>query len=270
MTTKKIIRRVFKRAIVVVPLAYFYWPFVATVFATGIYDVLRQHSKNKAFLFKQYFFENGTLTWLFSPLNTLIDIISLPFINKQIYKLEDLPKAHQEEIHMVLNEVPKKQLNAILADLNSNSERSMLFYKWYGYNVDNSYPVPLFHRNFKRIKTIGISSFSPQASTSQHFGWLRAGIRVLINIDEDVQGNAYLEVNDETHSWKDDGPLFIFDDTVMHQSFNKSDKRRNNLFIDIARPTPFPFLIDFIFLVFGFISTSIKAFSNLSNWKVVK
>ena len=270
MTARKIIRRIFKRAIILVPMAYFYWPAVATFMATGIYDVLRQHKKDKAFIFKQYFFENGTLTWLFSPLNTLIDIISLPFINKQIYKLEDLPKKHQEEVRTILNEVPKKQLNDTLDALNDSSERSMLFYKWYGYNVDNNYPVELFHRNFKTVKTIGISSFNAHASTSEHFGWLRAGIRVLINIDEDVQGEAYLEVNDQTHSWKDDGPLFIFDDTVLHQSFNKSDKRRNNLFIDIARPTPFPFLINGLFAIFGFISTSVSFFRNLSNWKVVK
>jgi Aspartyl/Asparaginyl beta-hydroxylase len=270
MTSKKIIRRAIKRGIVLVPLAYFYWPVVAIFFTTGIYDVLRQKTKKKAFLFKQYFFENGTLTWIFSPLNTLIDIICLPFINKQIYKLEELPKLHQEEIQSILNEVPKKKLNDILEELNSSSERSMLFYKWYGYNVDNSYPVPLFHRKFKRIKTIGISSFNAQASTSQHFGWLRGGIRVLVNIDKDVQGNAYLEVNDRTHSWKEDGPLFIFDDTVLHQSFNLSDKRRNNLFIDIARPTPFPFLINSLFGIFGFISTKVSVFSSLSNWKVVK
>ena len=270
MTTKKFIRRVFKRSIIILPIAYFYWPAAAIFFGAGIYDVLRQNKKDKASLFKQYFFESGTLTWLFSPLNTFIDIVSLPFINKQIYKLEDLPQKHQEDIKTILKEVPKKQLNDILEELNSNSERSMLFYKWYGYNVENNQPVPLFHRNFKTVKTIGISSFNPHASTSQHFGWLRAGIRVLINIDEDVQGNAYLEVNDQTHSWKEDGPLFIFDDTVLHQSFNKSDKRRNNLFIDIRRPAGLPFIIDFIFLVFGFVSTSIKAFSKLSNWKVVK
>ncbi|MGB0806618.1 MAG: aspartyl/asparaginyl beta-hydroxylase domain-containing protein, partial [Salibacteraceae bacterium] len=268
MTTRKILRRAFKRAIVLGPIAYFYWPVVAVFFVTGTYDVLRHHTKDKALIFRQYFFESGTLTWLFSPLNTLIDILSLPFINKQIYKLEDLPKKHQADIQTILDEVPKKQLNETLEKLEADTERSMLFYKWYGYNVDNSYPVPLFHRKFKTIKTIGISSFNPHASTSQHFGWLRAGIRVLINIDEDVQGEAYLEVNGQTHSWKDDGPLFIFDDTVLHQSFNKSGKRRSNLFIDIARPTPFPFVMDFIFWLFGLISTSFKAFRNLSNWKV--
>ena len=56
MTARKIIRRIFKRAIVLVPMAYFYWPAVATFMATGIYDVLRHHKKDKAFIFKQYFF----------------------------------------------------------------------------------------------------------------------------------------------------------------------------------------------------------------------
>ena len=34
--------------------------------------------------------------------------------------------------------------------------------------------------------------------------------------------------------------LFIFDDTLLHQSFNKSDKVRYCLFVDILRPAPSP------------------------------
>ena len=270
MTARKFIRRFIKRSIVLVPIAYFNWPLVAIYFATGFYDVMRQKNKDKLFILGQYFYGNGTLAWIFSPLNTFIDIISLPFINKQIYTLDQLPKKHREEVETILNEVPKKELNNTLRALDSSSNRSMLFYKWYGFNVETNHPVELFHRKFKTVKTIGISSFNAQAKTDEHFGWLRAGIRVLINIDEDVHEGAYINVNNQKHVWKDDGPLFIFDDTVLHQSVNFTDQKRNVLFIDIRRPSPLPFISNSIFGIFGFISTKVPGFQSLSNWKVLK
>lgn len=270
MTKKKFIKRLTKRLIVLAIFSLIYWPLPALYLATGIYDVLRQKNKNKNFIFQQYFLVNGTLVWIFSPLNTLIDILCLPYLNKQIYKLEDLPKKHREEITRILEHTPNKMLTDALDELSSASERSMMFYKWYGFNVDNSYPCPLFHENFSRVLTIGVSSFKPNSQTSQHFGWLRAGIRVLINIDEDVDERAYLDVNNQQHVWKTDGPLFIFDDTVLHQSFNNSDKTRNCLFIDVVRPSLIPVIIKSTVKAFGFLSTRISAFSKLSKWKVVK
>lgn len=71
----------------------------------------------------------------------------------------------------------------------------------------------------------------PESKTSQHFGWFRAGTRVLVNIDENVDEKAYIDVNNQRHVWKKDGLLFIFDDTVLHQSFNLSEKSRNCLFM---------------------------------------
>lgn len=270
MTTKKLIRRLTKRGIALAIFAYLYWPLPVLYLITGFYDVIRQKNRDKNFVFKQYFLVNGTLAWIFSPLNTLIDIISLPYINKQVYQLEDLPKRHQEEIKTILNEAPNAQLVQSLEELAIAEERTMLFYKWYGMNVQNNYPCELFHRNFSRVLTIGISSFKAQAETSAHFGWLRAGVRVLINIDAEVGEGAYIDVNNQRHVWKTDGPLFIFDDTVLHQSFNLTDKRRNCLFIDITRPSALPFLINGLVKFFGFISTSVPGFSSLSKWKVVK
>jgi len=270
MNTKKLIRRLGKRGIILIPMIYFFYPIVIIYLVTGFYDVIRQKNINKTFLFKQYFLGNGTLTWIFSPLNMLIDIFSLPFINRQVYNINQLPEKFQKEINTLLNETPKQEIRNILSELNSSSKRTMLFYKWYSYNIKNNYTVPLFHRKFKYIKTIGISNFNPQTSTSKHFGWLRAGIRVLINIDENTKEGAYIDVNNQRHVWKTDGNLFIFDDTVLHQSFNLTDQRRSCLFVDILRPSPLLFIPNTIFRSMGFISTKFKGFQNLSNWEVIK
>ena len=268
MTRKKLIKRLVKRFLVLAPITYFFWPLTAAYLVTGFYDIFRQKNKDKYWVFMQYFMENGLLTWTFSPINTAIDILSLPFINKQIYKLEDLPKKHQEEIRTLLQETPIYDVSAAMNKLASES-RSMMFYKWYGQNVQASFPCDLFHKNFKTILTIGVSNFKSKAKTSAHFGWLRAGVRVLINIDDAPDEKAYIDVNGQRHTWKIDGPLFIFDDTVMHQSFNESDQDRNCLFIDVVRPSYVPFIIGGFVKMLGFASINIPGFNKLSNWKAV-
>lgn len=270
MEPKVFLRRIIKRGIAVVVITWLYWPLTALFITTGLYDVLRHKNKELGKVFTQYFMVNGTLTWIFSPFNVFIDIVTLPFINKQVYKLEDLPRLHQEEITTILNETPKEYLVNALDELGKANERTMLFYKWYGYNVENNYPCELFHRPFKRVLTIGVSSFGAHSETRPHFGWSRAGVRVLINIDDVVGDDAYLDTNNQRHVWKTDGPLFIFDDTVLHQSVNRTDTARNNLFIDVTRPSMVPWFINGIVKFFGFISTSVPGFNKLSNWKVVK
>ena len=97
-----------------------------------------------------------------------------------------------------------------------------------------------------------------------------AAVLVLINIDENVSDQAYIDVNNKRHVWQTDGPLFIFDDTVLHKSFNLSDKPRNCLFIDVIRPSLIPFVINFIFKLLLCISVKIPCFSKLSKWQPIK
>lgn len=270
MTKTKLIKRLLKRIIPLAIIAFIYWPITALFLVTGFYDVLRQKNRNIGHVMYKYFLVNGTLTWLFSPINTLIDIICLPFINKQTYKLDQLPKKHQAEINDILKSTPKEFVVNAVTDLKMSTERSMLLYKWYGYNVENNYPCPLLHKKFKRVLTIGVSTFNSQTETSEHFGWSRAGVRVLINVDAQVADGAYIDVNNQRHVWNKDGPLFIFDDTVMHQSFNLTDARRHCLFIDVTRPSMFPWLINSFVKFMGFLSMRISWFSKSSNWKLEK
>ena len=60
----------------------------------------------------------------------------------------------------------------------------MIFFKGrYGKNVDASIDVPEFHRDFKYIRTIGVSVFNKKQSTGKHYGPLRVTLRVLYNIN---------------------------------------------------------------------------------------
>lgn len=260
--------RILRLAFILSLLSLVYWPIVAVYLVAGIYDVFRQNHPDKLRLAGQYFLVNGVFTWIFSPINVIVDIISLPFINKQIYKLEELPTLHQKEIRRVMDDCPKSQLIESVEKAGIETGRSMLLYKWYGFNVQNKYECSLFHEKFKSIQTIGVSTFAERTNTSRHFGWLRAGIRVLINIDDDVEDGAYIEVNNRVHSWKTDGPLFIFDDTVLHQSFNETDKKRHCLFIDVTRPSLVPVVLAGFIRVLGFVSIKSRILTRSSNWKV--
>jgi beta-hydroxylase len=249
-------------------IAGFVYPPVAIVYlATGVYEVLR-HGRNLAAISHQYFLVNGGLTWFLSPLNTLIDILSLPFVNKKIYKLADFPKAYQEEILQVTAGCPAE---AIIAEVHRRShadERTLMIYKWYGFN-NPAADCNLFQKKFKYVLTIGVSTFAPQTKTSRHFGWLRAGVRVLYNIGPAPGDGAFIIVNGTRHTWCQDGPLFIFDDTVLHQSFNLTDVERHCLFIDVVRPSYVPVLLRNFVKLLGFVWTRLPFLSKTSNWRVI-
>ncbi len=83
-------KRFIKGFVVLIPLLYVFPKFTLFYVVCGLYDVSRNSNLGLP-LISQYFFGNGLLTWLLSPLNILLDLISLPFVNKGIYRLEDLP-----------------------------------------------------------------------------------------------------------------------------------------------------------------------------------
>src|SRR5690242_20782166 len=85
---KYFVRRVLFPLGVLCPFAYFF-PKIAIFYAIcGAYDV----SRNKRLSFstlRRYFIGNGFGTWVLSPFNTLLDLLSLPYVNKGVYQLED-------------------------------------------------------------------------------------------------------------------------------------------------------------------------------------
>jgi hypothetical protein len=235
--------------------------------ACGIYDVLRNRKIDGA-LVKRYFTGNGLATWFFAPWNTFMDIITLPFINKGVYKFEDMPAEYQAEIKKLIDTAYKENLVARLEEKAKENPRTMIFFKWYGNNIKTSVDIPAYHEKYKYIKTIGVSVFNKKQSTSKHFGPMRVTLRVLYNLNDMTDKTAYLEVGDVTHYWQDE-KLFIFDDTLQHQSFNESEKVRYCLFVDILRPSLFPGLLSLFVSGVRFCMQSINAIFY-KNWKVIK
>ena len=129
--------------------------------------------------------------------------------------------------------------------------------------------IPAFHDDYRFIKTIGVSVFNKKQSTSAHFGPVRAMLRVLYNINDMKDESAYIQVGATEHYWNRD-KLFIFDDTLLHQSFNKSDQARYCLFVDIVRPTAIPAVIGLTVSAISRLMSAGGSAVFYSNWKVFK
>jgi beta-hydroxylase len=230
------------KGILLLALAVYMIPRVLAIYlGLGLLDCLRNKRRTLRTL-KRYFSGNGFLTWLLSPFNLLMDVLSLPYWNRGVYQLTDLPRSYQDELNAMMEAARRSDLVGKLGEKMEGAKRSMIFFKWYGKNVQTSIDIPEFHRPYRYIRTIGVSVFNKKQSTGKHFGPLRITLRVLYNINEITTRNAYIEVGNHTNYWRDN-KLFIFDDTLQHQSCNDSDEVRYCMFVDILRPSLLPALM---------------------------
>jgi len=264
-TIKKTIKYVLVAA-VFVAIAYFFPIPLLILILCGVYDVSRNRGLD-ASVFRQYFLKNGIGTWLASPLNILLDIFSLPYLNKGVYKLEDLPRDYREEISQLLKTADESDLVGKLEKHMGDAARAMVFFKWYGRDQEAPVEMTAFNQKFKFVRTIGVSAFRMRESTSRHFGPFRPSLRVLYCLNENVGRDAYIKVGTVENYWYKE-KLFIFDDTLLHQSFNESDTPRYVLFVDILRPSHLPFVFDFAVSVIRVFFKSINGIFY-KNWKLV-
>ena len=260
------LRRVLFPICVLAPFAYFF-PRLAIFYALcGAYDACRNRPVNAETL-RRYFIGNGWGTWVLSPINILLDLLSLPYINKGVYRLADLPPAYQDEVTRVIRAANDADLVRQLEERSKQNQRTMFFFRWYGANTNTSPNVPAFHQPWKYVQTIGVSIFNRRISTSKHFGYLRASLRVLYNLNDMKDDSAYIVVGDTTSFWRDN-KLFIFDDTLLHLSANDTEQPRYCLFVDIVRPTLFPHLMAGVLTVVRYLTQSFK-FIYYKNWKII-
>jgi len=261
------LRRVLFPICVLAPFAYFF-PKIALFYTLcGVYDACR-NSPVTAEMLRRYFIGNGFGTWMLSPINIFLDLLSLPYINKGIYRLNDLPPAYQEEVRRLIQAANNADLVSQLEERSKENRRTMFFFRWYGKNIRTSLNVPAFHQPWNYIQTIGVSIFNRRESTSKHFGYLRASLRVLYNINDMKDRSAYIVVGDATNYWCDN-KLFIFDDTLLHLSANDTEQPRYCLFVDIIRPTVFPRVMAGVIILGRYLTQSFK-FIYYKNWKIVE
>ena len=263
----RILKKTLKRT-VPIALALYFIPWVlATYIVMGLVDVLRNKPRTLRTL-DHYFAGNGVFTWLLSPFNLLMDLFCLPYRNRGVYRLQDLPNGYQSEIQTLIKAAAERNLVGLLESKMNGEKRGMIFFKWYGKNMPASVDMPEYHQPFKYIRTIGVSIFNKKQSTGEHFGPTRVTLRVLYNINNINSRNVFIRVGDQTHYWQEN-KLFIFDDTLQHQSCNESDAIRYCLFVDILRPSPWPWLMSSVLTGIRLLMAPLKAVFY-KHWTFIK
>ncbi|MEL6817605.1 MAG: aspartyl/asparaginyl beta-hydroxylase domain-containing protein [Pseudomonadota bacterium] len=263
-STRKAIKRVFI-AIPVLCFALVLIPRITLFFlACGLIDVSRNKGKTRL-MYRRYFMGNGIPTWLLSPFNLLIDLFSKR--NPGLHTLDDFPAEYRAEIETVLNTF-KERKEEIIADIDGamgDSKRGMYVYRWYGKRQIQN--IEAFNGEFKYLKTIAVSVFSGKQSTTWHYGPLRLSYRILYNLTPVETDKIYIECNGKKHYWHEN-PLYIFDDTLFHRSVNELDALRYCVFMDIARPSRFPGVIDFLLSFVSAVADRVKSIFY-KNWRMI-
>ena len=126
---------------------------------------------------------------------------------------------------------------------------------------------PAFDHPWKYIHTIGVSVFNKKVSTSKHFGFMRASLRILYNLNDMNDNSAYIVVGDKISYWREN-KLFIFDDTLLHESVNATNQPRFCLFVDMLRPTLLPSVMSAIMSGIRMLTQRFK-FIFYHNWQVI-
>ena len=115
-------------ALRVAPFAFFF-PKIALFYALcGAYDVSRNTGLKLSTL-RRYFIGNGFLVWMLSPINILLDLLSLPYVNKGVYRLEDLPPDYQDEVRRLIRVTDEAGLVSQVAERSKEHRRMMLFWR---------------------------------------------------------------------------------------------------------------------------------------------
>lgn len=267
LPSRRTVKKGLKRIVPLAAALYLVPYLTAVAFAVGFIDYARNTGRGLA-SFDRYFFGNGIVTWLLAPFNLLMDLLTFPYRNRGVYNLADLPRAYQDELTAIFDAAHRNDLVGKLREKLGDTKRAMIFFKWYGKNVQTTVDIPEFHHKYKYIKTIGVSVFSKKQSTGKHFGPLRITLRLLYNINQINSDQVFIKVGTHANYWREN-KLFIFDDTLQHQSCNQSDEVRYCMFVDILRPSLVPWLMGGILAC---VRTVIARFNAMfyKNWAVIK
>ncbi len=83
------------------------------------------------------------------------------------------------------------------------------------------------------VQTAGFSRLRPGTHITPHCGWVTNVYRIHLGLV--IPKNCAMTVAGETKTWQE-GRSLIFDDTSLHESWNRSQSNRFVLLLDVLRP----------------------------------
>lgn len=91
-------------------------------------------------------------------------------------------------------------------------------------------PMPVLAGNAPEVF---LSVLKPGAEIKPHFGL--SNIKLTVHLGLEIPENCAIRVGQETQSWSD-GKVLVFDDSFEHEAWNRSDKERKVLIIEVWHP----------------------------------
>ena len=91
-------------------------------------------------------------------------------------------------------------------------------------------PMPVLSGNAPEVF---LSVLKPGAEIKPHYGL--SNIKLTVHLGLDIPENCAIRVGQETQTWSD-GKVLIFDDSFKHEAWNRSDKERKVLIIEVWHP----------------------------------
>ena len=184
-------------------------------------------------------------------------------IRNELYGLLDI-KEHLPYMHTISTDQKK---------LSKGGNWRAFFLMGFGYKSDQSWKrCPETMKILQTIPNIQSAFFSflaPQNYIPPHRGITKGIIRCHLAIKvPDQRDQLALRVGDEKRHWEE-GRCLVFDDTLEHEVWNKTDQERIVLLIDVERPMKFLGRMVARGLIFGIQRTAYvqEARKNLDNWE---
>jgi aspartyl/asparaginyl beta-hydroxylase (cupin superfamily) len=253
--------------VVIAPALYFAPIPTLVMLACGALDVSR-HRKVTFELIEEYFSGRGVLTWLLSPVNLCSDLIARR--TARPVQLEDLSAECRREVEVCVAAFLENgaRIRQGVQPHIENGGRVMLSFKWFNKALQQELRIPAFEQDFRYVKTIAVSAFANREKTSWHFGPQRLTLRILRTLDPVESDDVFIAVDDHVNYWRRH-PLFIFDDTMYHQSVNNIDGVRYCLFMDVVRPNHFQAGFDAAIKAMSLLAGSFRALFY-RNWSFLR
>lgn len=83
------------------------------------------------------------------------------------------------------------------------------------------------------VRNAGYSRMAPGTVIVPHVGYTNEVLRLHLGLDCPV-GDCAIQVGDEIRAWRD-GEVLLFDDTVEHSAWNRTDRERVVLLVDLQK-----------------------------------
>ena len=188
---------------------------------------------------------------LLAPLNALM-VLTSQVTTKPFVPLNELPELQQlqdnwevfrdEALH--LSELQRIKAPDKHDDIGFNSffkyGWKRFYLKWY----DAAHPsaaelCPKSVAILKSIPTVKAAMFAelpPGGQLNRHRDPYAGSLRYHLGLVTPNDDACYIDVDGERHSWRD-GQGVVFDETYIHEAYNKTTQNRIILFCDVERPS---------------------------------